>query len=141
MTPPKTAKKKPCKCQYEVELPVFMQRVELSLGHIGEKIDTSIAQQQRIDGEQFSLLRKHGEAISAVQKEVSLFTTKMKNGGIPATVKPSKEYDFWQTLAATKKKYLLFLCFGGGSAALFIIDFIIKVLTDFRLYLAALPGG
>ena len=75
------------KCEYETILPQFMGRVEATLGHIEAKLDETIVRQDNIDNDQFDLLRKHGEAISATQREVEIITSRMKNGGIPAHIK------------------------------------------------------
>ncbi len=74
-------------CKYEGELPAFMATVQTTLGHIETKLDETIARQENIDHDQFDLLRTHGEAISATQREVEIITARMKNGGLPAYIK------------------------------------------------------
>jgi len=64
-----------------------MAEMKLTVSHIDEKIDGFIEREEKVDCDQFDLLREHGERIAATQKEVSLITAKMANGGIPARIK------------------------------------------------------
>ncbi len=127
-------------CKFERELPEFMATVKANTEHIDQRITEYITRANKIDDEQFGLLRKQGESLAAVEREVSIITSKMKNGGIPATMRPSMEHNFWQTLAATKKKYLLFFAVASSSLILFVIDFAIDFLVHFRVAVEKLSG-
>jgi len=129
------------KCKYGDSI----SEIQSDVASLAGKFDTfadfireDIKQGRETDERQFKLIAEQGERLATVEAGIGEIKEKLTNGGIKATTTPDKSLGLWDTIAATKKKYLLLIFVVGSTGFKFLLDLLDKIIHTVQIYAATL---